>query len=50
MTFYTFVDKEDSDYLFNSEREMPFPWRPLITFLRGEGEGLGVEGLLSLWG
>lgn len=39
MTFNTF---EDSDYLFNSECEMRFLWRPLVTFLRGEGKSVGL--------
>lgn len=42
MKFNTFNDKDNSDYLFNSECEMQFLWRPLVISLGGEGKSVGV--------
>lgn len=42
MKFNTFNDKDNSDYLFNSECEMQFLWKPLGIALGDEGKSVGV--------
>lgn len=42
MVFNTFNDKEDSDYLFDSECKAQFLGRPLVTFLKVEGQSIGA--------